>query len=277
MELVEEIALVSEELGAELEGRALDNLRRLSSKLAKLAERKMVKSNHTIMELVIAAYLLKKGFEVDVEHWLSGDLVCDIYAVRGGRVLIVEVETGFVPPENSLDPIMYRAAREVSKVARYSQYADLFALATPPYHVLQLPQFLFYPPELRNPELVAKVKSLLDEYYTRPPVTLAEILTAKLHYIYLVLVDELSVIEYSAKEYYAEFLSSLRRSLEKKLEGTKLAPIYANSMAAAISLSGSGALDSVNDEVSGTGPVTSQLRSDTPQLPRESRKPPRPG
>ncbi len=48
-------------------------------------------------------------------------LVCDIFAKKGGNTLI-EIETGFTPPEHAMDTIDYFSARIMSKIARYSQH-----------------------------------------------------------------------------------------------------------------------------------------------------------
>ena len=206
MGLLEDVDLVIEGLKEKLPPPADGTLEQLGAKLKELALRRVVSSNHTVMELVVAAHLLSKGYSIDVEHVLAPNLVCDIYAVREGRSLIVEVETGFVPPENSKDPLSYRFARELSKVARYSQYSDYFALAIPPFHILQLPVAVFLPPEERQRWGIDYFKELIDAYYTKPPVKLEELLSARLHYVYIVLVDTLEVVELTAREYFVTFI-----------------------------------------------------------------------
>ncbi len=204
--LSEDIDTVVERLGRELDTRARARLEQLGSRLKELALRRVVSSNHTVMELIVASHLLSKGFEVDVEHVLAPDLVCDVYASLNGESLVVEVETGFVPPENSTDPVAYRLARELSKVARYSAYSDYFAMAVPPFHVLQLPYIIFLPPEERARWGIEYFKRLIDVYYKKPPVKLEELLMAKLHYVYVVLVDALKLIELTAREYFVIFV-----------------------------------------------------------------------
>ena len=206
MGLSEDIDAVVSRLAEGLEGGARVRLEQLGSRLKELALRKVVSSNHTVMELVVASHLLSKGYEVDVEHVLAPDLVCDVYASLNGESLIVEVETGFVPPENSTDPVAYRLARELSKVARYSRYSDYFAMAIPPFHILQLPYIVFLPPEQRAEWGIEYFKRLVDIYYTKPPVKLEELLTARLHYVYIVLVDALKLVELTAREYFITFI-----------------------------------------------------------------------
>lgn len=206
MSLIEDVDTVVKRLGEGLETPARDRLEQLGNRLKELAIRKVISSNHTVMELVVASYLLSKGYEVDVEHVLAPDLVCDIYASLNGESLIVEIETGFVPPENSTDPIAYRLARELSKVARYSRYSDYFAMAIPPFHILQLPYIVFLPPEQRAEWGIEYFKRVIDIYYTKPPVKLEELLTARLHYVYIVLVDALKLVELTAREYFITFI-----------------------------------------------------------------------
>ena len=170
-------------------------------KLVEMWRKKLVKSNHSVMEFVVAAYLATKGYVVDVEVPLPNGLVADVIGISGEKKIIIEIETGFVPPEHSIDPIAYRVARETSKVARYSKYADTFIMATPPYHVLQIPEPLLQPPELRYIGDLEEVKILLDRYYSKPPITIEELSKAHIDYIYLVNVDTASVYELRTGDY----------------------------------------------------------------------------
>lgn len=169
----------------------LENLR---DSLIRLHAKNMVKINHSVMELVCAKYLILAGYDVDIERFLDS-LSCDIYAIKGLGTLIVEVETGFVPPEHALDPLTYLKARIVSKITRYSGYADKFSLATPPHYIIQVPQALVKPPRYRTDAEIKEIKKLCDSYYKSPPVSLEEIKTARLHTIYITDVDKAEVIE----------------------------------------------------------------------------------
>jgi hypothetical protein len=159
-----------------------------------------VKINHSVMELVCAAHLIEAGFEVKLETAVNG-VSTDVYAEKGLGSLIVEAETGFVPPENATDPLVYLRARAASKITRYSGYASKFVLATPPYYVLQIPPSLTKPPRFRTNEEIASIKRLCDLYYTNPPVSVEEIRNARLHAIYVVDVDNVSVREWEVNEY----------------------------------------------------------------------------
>ena len=44
-------------------------------------------------------------------------LVCDVFATKGDGEAIVEIETGFTPPEHALDPTSYYVARIASKIS----------------------------------------------------------------------------------------------------------------------------------------------------------------
>lgn len=181
----------------------------VGNKLKEMYRRSLVKSNHSVMELVVCSYLVKKGYAVDVERKLDS-LVCDVYATRGDGTLIVEVETGFVPPEHSLDPVNYQRARLASKIARYSQYSNRFVLATPVDNLMDIFPLFVKPPRERLGHEVYHVKELVDRYYTSPPVSEQEVLNAKLHGIMVVNVDELRVTEIDPQT-YLDLVSKLPR------------------------------------------------------------------
>ncbi|MFC1803937.1 hypothetical protein ACFL0D_08245 [Thermoproteota archaeon] len=173
---------------------------KLREELIEKDRKRQVKINHSVMELICAKYLIKNGFNVDLEYELN-TINTDIYAKKGYGSLIVEVETGFVPPDHALDPQMYLKARITSKITRYSAYANKFILATTPYYIIQIPPSLIKPPRFRTLEEVEHIKSLCDMYYTNPPVSLEEIRNARLHSIYVVDVDDSYVREWEVNEY----------------------------------------------------------------------------
>ena len=82
------------------------------NRLVELYKRNLVKINHSTMELVCAKHLIRYGYSVDVEKQLTDILVCDVYAEKGEGVAIVEIETGFIPPEHALDPLGFLGAGE---------------------------------------------------------------------------------------------------------------------------------------------------------------------
>jgi hypothetical protein len=160
----------------------------------------LVKINHSIMELVIAKHLIETGFDTKLESKVNG-ISADIYAEKGLGAIIVEVETGFVPPENVLDPLQYLRARIASKIVRYSNFANKFVLATPPYHILQIPACLTKPPRFRTNEEIETIKLLCDLYYNKPQVSVEEIRNARLHAVYVVDVEKVVVREWEVNEY----------------------------------------------------------------------------
>jgi integrase len=139
---------------------------------------------------------------VDVERQLNDILICDLYATKGEGEAIVEIETGFIPPEHALDPLSYYSARVASKIARYSKFANQFVLATPPVSVLPIPKIFRRPPRDRSREEIKKVKELCDRYYRNPPISFSEVLNSRLHIIYIINVDQGKVIEMDVDSYF---------------------------------------------------------------------------
>jgi len=187
---------IEDELSQEEYRKVID----LRDSLIRMYRERRVKINHSVMELICAKFLVQDGFNVDLEHELNG-ISTDIYAKKGFGSLIVEVETGFVPPTHALDPVNYLRARVTSKITRYSAFANKFSLATTPYYIMQIPTSLVKPPRFRSEEEVTYLKSLCDQYYTNPPVSLEEIRNARLHSIYVVDVDNASIREWEVNEY----------------------------------------------------------------------------
>jgi hypothetical protein len=171
-------------------------------RLIELYKRNIVKINHSAMELVCARHLIKYGYAVDVERQLNEILICDLYATKGEGEAIVEIETGFIPPEHALDPLSYYSARVASKIARYSKFANQFVLATTPVSVLPIPRIFSRPPRDRSKEDMKEVKELCDRYYRNPPVSFGEILNSHLHIIYIINVDKGSVKEVDVDSYF---------------------------------------------------------------------------
>jgi len=185
----------------------------VAEKLEEIGERlyrqRLVKINHSVMELICAKTLILKGYDVDVEHPVDLNLVCDIYAKKGDGVMIVEVETGFIPPEHALDPYAYNEARIVSKIARYSAYSNRFALATPSYSILPIPDIFSKPSRYRGEEEIRRVEALCNLYYSKPPITFEQIRDARLQSIHIVDVDRAKTREIDP-ESYQELVANLR-------------------------------------------------------------------
>ena len=173
----------------------------VKQRLIELYKKNIVKINHSAMELVCAKHLIHYGYNVDVEKQLTDILVCDLHATKGDGEAIVEIETGFIPPEHALDPLSYYSARIASKISRYSKFANLFVLATPPVSILPIPSIFGRPPRDRKYAELEQVKLLCNKYYRNPPVSLNEILNGRLHIIYILNIDEGKVIEMDVESY----------------------------------------------------------------------------
>jgi len=166
----------------------------LKDRLISLHRSNLVKINHSVMELVCAKYLVLAGYDVDLERVLDS-LSCDIYALKGLGRLIIEVETGFVPPEHALEPSTYIQARVASKITRYSGYAEKFGLAVPPHYAMQIHPTLIKPPRDRHEEDIKEIKALCDLYYSHPPVSFDEIKNARIHTVYILDIENGTVKE----------------------------------------------------------------------------------
>jgi len=159
-------------------------------RLIQLYQQNLVKINHSVLEIICASNLIEQGYTVDIEKQLSEILVCDVFATKGDGTFIMEIETGFTPPDHALDTIDYYVARIASKIARYSQYCSKFALATPVVGILPIPKLFLKPPSKRTPDEIKKTKTLLDRFYRNPPIAVDDILNARLHSVYLINIDK---------------------------------------------------------------------------------------
>jgi hypothetical protein len=193
------------------DGLLADKLAKVKSRLVELNRQNLVKINHSVMELLCAKPLILKGYDVEAECGITDLLVCDLLGRKGDGRAIVEIETGFIPPEHALDPGSYYEARVISKVARYSAYCEKFSLGTPPLSILPIPAFFEKPARLRDMGEINAAKALCDRYYRNPPIELAEIRQASLHSVFLIDVDRGHVRELDIETYLA---SHLRNRIE---------------------------------------------------------------
>jgi len=178
-----------------------NKLNMLKDWLVKLQKENVVKINHSVMELVCAKHLIQKGYEVQIEYPLNALLTCDLYGIKGLGNLIVEIETGFIPPENALAPLTYTTARLASKIIRYSSFAGKFALGVPPHYIFLFSLILARPPRNRSDQEIEQIKNLCDAYYQKPPVTFEEIRNARIQEIYIIDVDRARVQEIDPEAY----------------------------------------------------------------------------
>lgn len=204
----EDLSFLLSRLLEDVNDTVAQKLKGLKENLVDLYRRNLVKINHSVMELLCAKRMILKGYEVDVERPLEGVLICDLYGVKGDGVLIIEVETGYTPPEHALDPSTYNRARIASKIARYSAHSNKFGLGVPPNHILQIHPVFTKPPRYRRDEELESVKALCDKYYVNPSISLDEIRNGRLHSVYIIDVDGASVQEIDP-EAYIEFSSTI--------------------------------------------------------------------
>ena len=185
-----DVVAMTDKLEKNLKENDVSKLVYVRQQLIGMYKKNLVKINHSVLELICASSLISRGYAVEVEKDVSDILVCDLYAKKGGGNTIVEIETGFTPPEHAMDTIDYFAARIMSKIARYSQHCSKFSLATPAVGILPISKVFLLPPNARNKEDVQKIKDLCDRYYKNPPIEYSDILNAHLHSIYLINIDK---------------------------------------------------------------------------------------
>jgi hypothetical protein len=213
----QDITTLLQRLTLDVNAEVENKLNLLKDWLIKLQKENVVKINHTVMELVCAKYLIQKGYAIQIEYPLNEILTCDLYGIKGLGNLIVEVETGFIPPENALAPLTYTTARLASKIIRYSSFAGKFALGVPPHYTLPIPSTLAKAPRNRSHQEIAQIKKLCDTYYKKPPVTIEEIRNARLQEIYIIDVDRAKVQEIDPEAY-------LKRAMQKGIVYDYISP-----------------------------------------------------
>ncbi len=186
----DDIYTVAEKLASGQSSEVKSKINFVRERLIELYKKNLVKINHSVLEIICASNLISHGYTVDIEKQLSSILVCDVFATKGDGTFILEIETGFTPPDHALDTIDYYVARIASKIARYSKHCSKFAMATPVVGILPIPKIFLKPPKDRKPEEVAKIKLLVDRFYKNPPIEEEDILNAHLHSIYLINIDK---------------------------------------------------------------------------------------
>ena len=186
----DDVYTVAEKLSAGQAPEIKSRINFVRERLIELYKKNLVKINHSVLEIICASNLISHGYTVDIEKQLSNILVCDVFATKGDGTFIMEIETGFTPPDHALDTIDYYVARISSKIARYSKHCSKFALATPVVGILPIPKLFLKPPSDRKMEEVQRIKDLVDRFYKNPPIEIDDILNARLHSIYLINIDK---------------------------------------------------------------------------------------
>ena len=186
----DDVYAITELLSKNLSPELTPKLNFVRQNLIEYYKKNLVKINHSVLELICAAELISHGFTVDVEKSISDILVCDLFGKKGDGTAIIEIETGFTPPEHALDTVDYYAARIVSKIARYSKHCGKFSLATPVVNVLPISKLFLLPPNTRKKDDVVRLKNLCDRFYKNPKIKFEDIQNAHIHSIYLINTDK---------------------------------------------------------------------------------------
>ena len=209
----DDVYAITELLSKNLSPELTPKLNFVRQNLIESYKKNLVKINHSVLELICASELISHGFTVDVEKPISDILICDLFGKKGDGTAIVEIETGFTPPEHALDTVDYYTARIVSKIARYSKYCEKFSLATPVVNILPMSEIFLLPPNARNLDDVKKLKKLCDRFYKNPKINLEDIQNAHIHSVYLINTDK-----GFAKEMDPELYLQITKQLMKQSE-----------------------------------------------------------
>ena len=186
----DDVYSITERLSEHLSPELTPKLNFVRQNLIEYYKKNLVKINHSVLELICAAELISNGFSVDVEKSISDVLVCDLFGKKNDGTAIIEIETGFTPPEHALDTVDYYAARIVSKIARYSKHCGKFSLATPVVNILPISEIFLLSPNARKSEDIEKLKKLCDRFYKNPRIKLEDIQNAHIHSVYLINTDK---------------------------------------------------------------------------------------
>ena len=186
----DDVFKITDQLSERLTDEQIKKLSFVRGRLVELYQQNLVKINHSVLELICASELIANGYFVDVEKSVSKLLTCDLFGTKSDSNTIVEIETGFTPPEHALDTVDYYAARIVSKIARYSQYCGKFSLATPVVNVLPISKLFLLLPNARKKDDVTRLKKLCDRFYKNPRIKFEDIQNAHIHSIYLINTDK---------------------------------------------------------------------------------------
>ncbi|RLI81325.1 hypothetical protein DRP07_07565 [Archaeoglobales archaeon] len=206
---IRDIDSLIERLSKDLNRKEVEEILELRKRLIELKKRRMVNIAHSVMELIVGKYLLKRGYRIEVEYNLNS-ISCDVYGEKGMGNITVEIETGYIPPYHALDPQRYLRARIASKIARYSNFCSKFVIGIPQHYLMPLEKIFLLPPRKRSKVDLERVKELCDIYYTSPPVSLEEIKNARIHSVYIINVDALTIKEIDPETYYEMYKTNLK-------------------------------------------------------------------
>jgi len=207
----DDVFAITELLSEQLDSKDVPKLNFVRQRLIDMYKDNLVKINHSVLELICASELITQGYFVDVEKSVSNILRCDIFGTRDNERRIVEIETGFTPPEHALDTVDYYIARIISKIARYSKHCDKFSLATPVVNVLPISELFLLPSHARKKEDIARLKKLCDRFYKNPKIEFNDVQNAHIDSIYLINTDK----GFSKEIYPESYLQITKQIIEK--------------------------------------------------------------
>jgi hypothetical protein len=182
-------------------------LEQVLKKIISLHKVGVLNINHSVLELITAGYLINEGYKVYVEVEMAGG-VADLYAIKGID-LVIEVETGYVPPNNAVNAEEFLMGRLALKTARYSNVAHGFYIAVPSFYIPPIPSELLLKPDERNEEENRRIMSLIRRYTKAPDITLSDVKNSKIDGIITINSKELELklIDVRSFQHLKEFYS----------------------------------------------------------------------
>ena len=101
----DDVYAITELLSEQIDSKDVPKLNFVRQTLIDMYKASLVKINHSVLELICASELIAHGYFVDVEKPVSKLLRCDLFGTKGDGSCIIEIETGFTPPEHALDTV----------------------------------------------------------------------------------------------------------------------------------------------------------------------------
>ncbi len=158
-----------------------------------------INSTHSILQLIVASFLIKEGYKTSVEYETGGRVI-DVYAVKGFD-LGIEVETGYVPPNFADNQEEFLMSRTSLKIARYSNLAKEFFIAVPSFYIPPIPDLFLLGQEERKEEELRETMNLIKKYHNVLDVNLKSLKTAKVDGVIVVNTSDLRVKVFGQEEF----------------------------------------------------------------------------